>query len=140
LATPGPGEGDLYFRSPGVATVTWDESTSTVLVEWEGWADSTEFKTLLGAGMRALVDHGGSNWLADCRRQRTLKPADQDWGDKVWLPRVVAAGLKRFAVVLPTSQLATMNLQDREDTMRRMGLNVGYFATVEAARNWLQTS
>ncbi len=111
MATPGPGEGDVYFRSPGVATVTWDESTSTVLVEWEGWADSTEFKTLLAAGMRALVDHGGSNWLADCRRQRTLR----------------------------TSQLATMNLQDREDTMRRMGLNVGYFATVAAARNWLQT-
>ena len=108
-----------------------------MLVEWEGWADSAEFRTLLEAGVRALVEHRGSRWLADCRRQKALKPADQDWGDKVWLPLVVASGLKRFAIVLPESQLATINLQDRENTMRGMGLQVEYFHTVEEARSWL---
>jgi hypothetical protein len=137
LAATNPIYGAAYFHAPGVASVTWDQGVSSVLVEWEGWADSAEFKTLLDAGVRALVEHRGSRWLADCRRQRALSPADQEWGDQVWLPQAVASGLKWFAVVLPKSQLATINLQDREATLRQMGLEVGYFTTVEEARAWL---
>lgn len=128
---------DVYFSTPGVASVKWDRTASSVLVEWEGWANSTEFAALLNAGVQALTEHYGSRWLADCRRQRVLQPADQEWGDRVWLPRAVAAGLKRFAVVLPASGLATMNLKDREAKLRGEGLDVGYFATVEEAREWL---
>jgi hypothetical protein len=137
MAASNPLDRDVYFNTPGVASVKWDQGASAVHVEWEGWADSTEFTTLLNAGVQALTDHHGSRWLADCRRQRVLKPADQEWGDKVWLPRAVAAGLKRFAVVLPTSGLAAMNLKDHENTLRKTGLDVGYFATVEDARQWL---
>jgi hypothetical protein len=137
MAASNPLDRDVYFNTPGVASVKWDQGASAVLVEWEGWADSTEFTTLLNAGVQALTDHHGSRWLADCRRQRVLKPADQEWGDKVWLPRAVAAGLKRFAIVLPNSGLAAMNLKDRENTLRQTGLDVGYFAAVEEARVWL---
>jgi hypothetical protein len=140
MSSTSPLGSDFYFHAVGVASVRWDQTASTVLVEWEGWADSTEFTTLLDAGVRALTEHSGSRWLADCRRQRVLKPADQDWGDRVWLPRAVAAGLRRFAVVLPASGLATMNIKDREATMRSKGLDVGYFATVPEAREWLARS
>src|ERR1700674_1479259 len=105
--------GDVYFDAPGVASVKWDEASATVLVEWEGWASGAEFMALLDAGIKALEDHRGSRWLADCRRQKVLNPADQDRADRDWLPRVVTAGLKQFAIVLPTSVLATMNLQER---------------------------
>jgi hypothetical protein len=140
IGTTNPPIGDTYFHAPGVASVRWDEEGSTVLVEWEGWADSDEFKTLLEAGLRALSAHSGSRWLADCRRQRTLKLADQEWGDRVWLPRAVAAGLKRFAVVLPTSSVATFNLEDRAGLFRENRLEVAYFATVKEARRWLAGS
>ncbi len=128
----------VYFNAPGVATVRWDEPTETVLVEWEGWADSAEFSALLDAEVRALQDHHGSRLLADCRRQRVLKPADQDRADRVWLPRVLAAGLKRFAIVLPVSALAAMNLRDRLGKVSNDPLEVGFFGTVADARQWLE--
>jgi hypothetical protein len=137
MTSTNPPRGDVYFNTPGVASVKWDRAARTVLVEWEGWADTKEFTTLLTAGVQALTDHHGSRWLADCRRQRVLKPSDQEWGDTVWLPQALAAGLKRFAVVLPSSILATMNLKDKEGIMRTQGLDVEYFATVEEAREWL---
>jgi len=108
-----------------------------VYEKWEGWADTDEFASILNGGVQALADHHGTLWLADCRRQRVLKPSDQEWGDTVWLPSAVAAGLKRFAVVLPESGLATMNLKVREERWRAKGLEVGYFATVSEARDWL---
>jgi hypothetical protein len=129
--------GDLYFNAPGTASVKWDSVGATVVVEWEGWANSAEFAALLEAGVQALKDHRGSRWLADCRRQKVLSPADQDRADREWLPRALATGLKRFAVVLPESVLAGMNIKDRLKGVPNARLAVGYFATVEQAREWL---
>jgi len=127
----------VYFNAPGTASVKWDGAGATVVVEWEGWANSSEFAALLDAGVRALKDHHGSRWLADCRRQKVLSPADQDRADREWLPRALAAGLKKFAVVLPDSGLAGMNLKDRLAGVPNARLQVGYFDTVEQAREWL---
>ena len=65
---------DTYFHISGVASVRWDAPNSAVLVEWEGWANTAEFRALLDSEIKALKDHGGSRLLADCRRQRVLKP------------------------------------------------------------------
>ncbi|MHB8613104.1 MAG: hypothetical protein ACYDAL_11840 [Candidatus Dormibacteraceae bacterium] len=128
---------DCYFHAPGVASVRWDDGGQLVLVEWKGWANSIEFAGLLDAEIRALRHHHGSRLLADCRRQKVLNPADQDRANLEWLPRALAAGLKRFAVVLPSSGLAEVNLKDSLGKAPPGALDVAYFATVEEAREWL---
>jgi hypothetical protein len=128
---------DVYFNVPGVASVRWDEDGQLVLVEWEGWANSTEFAALLDAEIHALRKRHGSRLLADCRRQKVLNPADQDRANLEWLPRALAAGLKRFAVVRPSSGLAEVNLKDSLGKAPADALDVAYFATVEEAREWL---
>jgi hypothetical protein len=126
---------DVYFTVPGIATVRWDEPHSTVLVEWDGWANATEFKSLLDAEVKALRDHRGTCLLADCRRQRVLNLADQQRANREWLPEAIAAGLKRFAIVLPESETAADHLHERLSSVTEM--EVAYFATVEEARSWL---
>jgi hypothetical protein len=133
-----PAGDDLYFfRTPGVASVRWDPEGQLVLVEWEGWANSAEFAELLDAEVRALQQYHGSRLLADCRRQRVIKPEDQALADTAWLPRALAAGLKRFAVVLPTSVLAEMNIRDALGRIPEAAMQVAYFATIEEAQAWL---
>ena len=131
--------GATYFEHAGVASVRWEADTATVMVVWEGWADSAEFGALLDAEIAALNDHKGSRLLADCRRQRVLSPADQLRADKEWTPRALAAGLKQFAIVLPQSALAAMNLRDLLAKVPKRVMEIGYFATVEEARAWLAT-
>jgi len=127
----------VYFDNPGVASVRWDEDAQLVLVEWQGWANSSEFADLLEAEIHALSEHKGSRILADCRRQKVVNPADQDRANEQWLPRALAAGLKRFAVVLPSSGLAAANLKERLGRVRAGTLEVAYFPTPEEARAWL---
>jgi len=130
--------GTIYFERPGVAKVSWDGPRQSVLVEWSGVADSAEFSAILEAEVRALEEHRGARLLADCRRQGVLDASAQDRADREWLPQALAAGLKRFAVVLPTMRLAAINLEDR---LGRAGsLEVCYFATVDKARSWLAES
>jgi stage II sporulation SpoAA-like protein len=128
---------NVYFDAPGVASVRWDEDGQLVLVEWRGWANSTEFSALLEAEIVALRKHKGSRMLADCRRQKGLSGSDQDRANNVWLPRALAAGLKRFAVVVPASGLAEANLKERLGKVRAGALEIAYFATPEEAREWL---
>jgi len=127
----------VYFDAPGVASVRWDEDGQLVLVEWQGWANSSEFSDLLEAEITALRKHHGTRMLADCRRQKGLSAADQDRANEVWLPRALAVGLKRFAVVVPSSGLAEGNLKERLGKVRAGVLEVAYFATPEEARDWL---
>jgi hypothetical protein len=128
---------DVYYSVPGVATVRWDEPNASVFVEWDGWANTAEFSSLLDAEVRALLDHAGSRLLADCRRQRVLNPADQERADREWIPRVIEAGLKRFAIVLPTSDMAAGHLQERLGKVPKSAMQIAYFASVEEAREWL---
>ena len=128
---------NVYFDAPGIASVRWDPGAEAVVETWEGWANAIEFTAMLDAGVRALKDNNGSRWLADCRLQRVLKAADQKLGNERWLPRAVAAGLKRFAVVVPTSGLAKANIQEHLRTAAVFRLDVAYFATIEEARLWL---
>jgi SpoIIAA-like len=132
-----PAANYVYFNTPGVASVRWDEEGQLVLVEWQGWANSSEFAALLDAEIEALRKHKGSRLLADCRRQKVLNPADQDRANEQWLPRALAAGLKRFAVVVPSSVLAEVNLKASLAKVPAAALEVAYFATPEEARDWL---
>jgi hypothetical protein len=132
-----PDADGVYFDSPGVASVRWDEDGQLVLVEWRGWANAGEFSDLLDAELAALRKHHGTRMLADCRRQKGLSAADQDRANEVWLPRALAVGLKRFAVVVPSSGLAEGNLKERLGKVRAGALEVAYFATPEEARDWL---
>jgi hypothetical protein len=127
----------VYFDAPGVASVRWDEDGQLVLVEWHGWANSNEFAALLAAEIEALRKHKGSRLLADCRRQKVLNPADQERANKEWLPRALAAGLKCFAVVVPSSVLADVNLKASLDKVPATALRVAYFTTPEEAPAWL---
>ena len=128
---------ESYFNTPGVASVRWDQNGRLVLVVWEGWADSAEFAALLDAEGRALTEHNATRLLADCRRQKVLRPEDQETADKDWLPRALAAGLKRFAIVLPNSVLAAMNVQERLAKIPNTMLEIAYFEGVGEARAWL---
>lgn len=132
-----PASHDVYFDEPGVASVRWDEDGQLVLVEWQGWANSSEFAALLDAEIEALRKHQCTRILADCRRQKVLNPADQDRANREWVPRALAAGLKCFAVVVPSSVLADVNLKASLDKVPATALQVAYFATPEEARDWL---
>jgi hypothetical protein len=127
----------VYFKTPGVASVKCDEDAQLVLVEWDGWANSAEFAALLDAEIQALEQHRSTRLLADCRRQKVLHPDDQDRANREWLPRALKAGLKRFAIVVPASVVAEMNIRDSLEKASGAALQVGYFAMVEEARVWV---
>ena len=130
----------VYFNRPGVTVVAWDPSCQAVHLESQGWADSSEFKAASEAVIAALREHRTSRMLGDGRSLRAIKQADQDWMTQDWMPRALAAGLRRMALVVPKSAVARTNLEQMVDKVPESKLEVAYFATVDEARAWLNQS
>ncbi|HLZ95874.1 MAG TPA: STAS/SEC14 domain-containing protein [Candidatus Dormibacteraeota bacterium] len=128
---------DLEFDIPGVVSLDWDTGSRSVFVVWKGGGTGADFYALLEAELRALRARSAQHLLADLRRQPPLDAEAQDFGDHEWLPRALAAGLKRFAIVVPDNRDAAVNVEDRLGSTARDQLEVGFFHSVDAAREWL---
>jgi hypothetical protein len=105
-------------------------------MEWQGWAKPAEFQAANDALIQAITDHHGTKVLGDSRQIKVIQKTDQEWVNRDWFPRILAAGLTRMALVLPTSGLAKMNI---DQVVSRVAdrLDVAYFATLDDARKWL---
>jgi hypothetical protein len=132
-------EGEVFYQRPGVALVSWDLASQAVYINWQGWADSNEFESLLEAGIRALTEHRGWRCLADCRNMQTARQSDQQWIDRSWFPRAHAAGLRRLAVLVPYGGLTRMHVYDMLGSVPDTKMDIRYFGTVEKATEWLVT-
>ena len=126
----------VYFNFPRVAVVKWDRTSQAAHMEWQGWAKPAEFRAANDALVEAIVDHHSSKVLGDSRQIKVIQKTDQDWVNRDWFPRILAAGLTRMALVLPTSGLAKMNIDDMVSRVADR-LDVAYFATLDDARKWL---
>jgi hypothetical protein len=128
---------DVDFNIPGVAIVKWDLTSEAAHMEWLGWADSAEFRGANDALIRVITKHRSSRILGDSRKIKVIKKSDQAWVNNDWFPRILAAGLKRMALVIPESNLAKMNIDNLISRVPGSLLDVAYFATIEDARRWL---
>ena len=128
---------DVFFSRPGLADVRWDPTVKAVRTEWLGWANPTEFKAVLEAGLRAMEQHRSPRGMVDAHAQKVVQKSDQDWVNASWFPRALATGLTHLAIVTPISEVTRMNIEGVLSGASATRLVVAYFATLEEATGWL---
>ena len=106
-------------------------------IEWQGWANPAEFRAANDALIHVISTYGSSRILGDSRRIKVIQKSDQEWVNDDWFPRILAAGLRRMALVIPQSGLAKMNIDDMVSRVPGSQLDLAYFSTLDGARNWL---
>ncbi len=129
-----------YFDSPSI-TIRWNEKDRNVEQEWKGYASSEDYRIIADKTLALLVEKGAADLLTDTRGMEVILPDDQAWTEADWVPRAMAAGLRRMAVVMPekaVAQLSVARLSDRVD-FETIGLERVFFDSVEKARAWLRT-
>ena len=131
----------IYFQESFVI-ISWDEDTWAVVIEWLGQARSEKLKTGLDTGLKLLAEKKAEKWLADTKKLGVFGKADEDWANHNWLPRALAAGLKKMAFVVPESALARMALDSVINNSSREGSGIesAFFDNLEAARAWLHSA
>jgi hypothetical protein len=98
-----------------------------------------DFREILEKGLAVLKQHMASKWLSDDRGNGPLKPADADWALNDWAPRVMAAGWKFWAVVMPEKVLGQMNMKRWIQTYAEQGVTARAFSDPDEAMTWLES-
>jgi hypothetical protein len=132
-----PPAGDLYLDEPWVS-IRWDGAHQCVHTEWKAFANSAEFRAALMRALEAIRDKGSIRYLSDTRKVKVVVHADQTWANEVWIPLLVAAGVKRFALVTAAAGLGKATVEDVIKMVDNRGLLMKGFASPSTAWKWLE--
>jgi hypothetical protein len=99
---------------------------------------SQEFRELLQKGAETLERFRATKWMSDDRGNTLLKPDDEAWAQKEWLPRVLRAGFKFWAIVLPAAAIGKLNMQRLANDHLRYGISTRIEAMPGPAFEWLK--
>jgi hypothetical protein len=100
------------------------------------WGD--DFRDVLIKGVEIFEEHHAQKWLSDDRNNSALRQEDTDWGVNVWNPRMVKAGWKYWAVVMPEKVIGKMNLRRFVKINSDLGITVQVFSDPDEALIWLK--
>jgi len=128
----------IYLDEPYL-TIRWRAVPKILYAEWSGFATSEQFRAALLMGVRAIRERHIEGYVSDARRAKIVGPEDEKWAREVWLPQMVAAGLKRMAIVTAASGLAKTLYEDAAADMDSHGLSMRTFDSVPAATVWAQS-
>ena len=98
-----------------------------------------DFRSVLLKGSDIFEEEGATKWLSDDRANGPFNEEDTDWSINVWSKKVVAAGWKFWALVLPEDVIGKLTLQGIVDFYAEMGVTVQIFSDPDEAMRWLKS-
>jgi hypothetical protein len=101
------------------------------------WLGAEGFKTMLTIGADCFEKNRCKKWLSDDRANAVVPPGIAEWGQQVWTPRVIKAGFKWWAVLMPDKAAGRLSMRGFIDTYRGLGVTVDIFADETSALDWL---
>ena len=105
--------------------------------EFKKFIYGKEFRSILEKGLEIFKKQGARKWLSDDRANSALPTDDVQWAQNDWFPRVLGAGWKYWAIVLPEKVVGQMNMQRFIQPYSEQGLTVQVFKDPEEAMKWL---
>jgi hypothetical protein len=132
-------KGDTVLIDTEAVSLRYHARTKIVHHELRRFVHGEEFRAVLEKGLELFKERGACKWLSDDRGNGALKPADADWALNDWAPRVMAAGWRFWAVVMPEKVIGQMNMKRWIETYAAQGVTVQAFSDPIEAMNWLKS-
>jgi len=95
------------------------------------------FRMTLSKGAEFFEKEKCSKWLSDDRGNSALPAEDSEWATKVWSPRMVKAGWKNWALIMPDKAIGKMNMKRLVAAYDDSGVKVEIFDDEISALEWL---
>lgn len=97
------------------------------------------FQELMTKGADAFEKYNCKKWLSNDRSSSVLKPEDVEWGQNYWEPRVLKAGWKYWAIIVPKSAIGQLTMKPIIDRYAKLGVTVQVFDNEQAGLDWLNS-
>lgn len=96
-----------------------------------------DFRSLMLKGAEIFIEKGAKKWLSDDRGNSAIRTEDIQWGEEVWVPKVLQAGWKYWAIVMPEKVLGQMNMRRIIKQYKDRELTIQIFSDPDEGLAWL---
>lgn len=118
--------------------IYFDKDINAVVMKWQGYATSNQFKEGTELMLNTLINYNGSKVLADIKEMTLIGMEDQQWINDVFLPRATRFGFKAIAIIKPRSYFNKIAVETISYKVDKEKLTINFFDDVEEAKDWLK--
>lgn len=117
-----------------------DRQSTLVKGEYRGFnGNFQELQDHGKAAKKAIKDHKALGYLTDVREAAVLTPDNRDYLIGDFIPRIIQAGAKKAATLLPNELFADASMKKlMKDAEERYNFEHRFFQSEDEAINWLQ--
>jgi len=127
----------IYFNEDFLE-ISWNERVECVVMRWKKFVIGDNFRRGLDKGLDLIIEKKSHKWLADLQNMKALAKDDQEWSNNDWYPRAISGGIRKMAIVMPTSTLATMSVRNILSKVGDIDIETAYFDDMASASLWLK--
>jgi hypothetical protein len=120
-------------------TIWYYNSKKIIHHQFHQFTHGKTFRDGLTEGAATFENKGADKWLSDDRKNPVMKQDDMQWTATVWRPRVINAGLKYRAIVLPESTVGQMAMNKIIKEYTGLGVTIQAFSDPDKALKWLES-
>lgn len=122
-----------------VYNIYFDEEIGSVVMEWDGYATSEQFKQGTELMLNTLIKNNCFKVLADIKDMILISMEDQEWLNAHFLPRAIEFGFKAIAIIRPDFYFNKVAVESISYKVDKDKLTINFFDNAAEAREWLQT-
>lgn len=119
--------------------IFFDHEINTVIMEWDGYATSRQFKEGTELMLNTLIKHNAYKVLAAIKDMTLIGMEDQKWLEEDFIPRAHRFGFRALAIIRPDSYFNKVAVESVSYKIDQETLLINFFDNVADARKWLET-
>lgn len=121
-----------------IYNIYFDADIKSVVMEWNGYASSQQFREGTELMLNTLVQNNCSKVLANIRDMTIIGMEDQEWLETNFLPRAIKFGFKIIAIITPTSYFNKVAVESISYKVNKEKLTISFFDNLEEGTKWLK--
>jgi len=120
-----------------IYNIYFDQEINAVVMEWNGYATSKQFKEGTELMLNTLIKNNCSKVLADIKDMKIIAMEDQQWLNEEFLPRATKFGFKAIAIIRPDYYFNKVAVETISYKADKDKLTINFFDNTKEAREWL---
>ena len=125
--------------NPETYNIYFDAEIDSVVMEWDGYATSAQFKEGTELMLNTLIRHNANKVLADIKDMVLIGMEDQQWLETHFLPRAMGFGFKAIAIIRPEHYFNNVAVENISYKVDKEKLAINFFDNLREAREWLKS-
>ena len=121
----------------GIYNIYFDKDINAVVMEWDGYATSKQFKQGTELMLNTFIKNNCSKVLADIKDMKIIAMEDQQWLNEEFLPRATKFGFKTIAIIKPDYYFNKVAVETISYKVDKDKLTINFFDNAKDAREWL---